>query len=92
MGAYGSMVDLELYCRSLDVLQNRVHVVNTVVGSGYAICRTRRGRGNVLELGGHPVREFGHFDRAGCDSALVYFSGAADMAWALSRDGLLCVD
>ena len=78
---------LERWVRIMDRMHNMAEMVNGDYGG--TICRVRsvRGRGNVVELGGVELAEFGHFDESGALEAYHMLRGVREAFWCMCKRG-----
>lgn len=89
---YNEMV---LFAKNIDLLKNRVGIINEILGLPYHHASTnpvrlflRRGR-YVFEVCGSEVACFGSYDADGVSAALSYAESVSDALWHLRRGGFV---
>lgn len=87
----GELVRLERYFQTLDLIYNRIDMINADLGRTFVWLKSVRGHGNVLMIDGYETLSFGHLEQAGADMCLVFLRGVRECVWALGKSGALSV-
>lgn len=87
--------DMLGYTKAFDLLQNRIEVINQLLGYGRRGClenpcrlRYRRGTYSV-EIYGEVLNQFQPFDFPTCELALKRLDAVSSSVWQLGRNGML---
>lgn len=87
--------DMLGYTRSFDLLQNRIEVINQLLGYGLRgslenPCRLRYRCGTYsVEIYGEILNQFKPFDFPTCDLAVKRLDAVSSSIWQLGRNGML---
>lgn len=92
-----SVYDMDHWCRTLDVVSNRVDIINQMLGYGVPglsenPCKLVYDHGKYkVNIRDAELCEFALYDQREIDAALCKVDGANDMVWYALRSHLLAV-